>query len=375
MGQGRNVFQSFKRVVLKVGTSSVAYDTGKPNLYRIESLVRQMSDLHNLGKEVILVTSGAIGMGAGKLGLPGRPKTIPEKQAAAAVGQGVLMHIYEKIFAEYGVVVGQVLLTREDFADRKRFLNARNAMHALLQYGVIPIINENDTVAVDEIKLGDNDNLSALVASLIDAEMLVLLSDIDGLYTADPRKNPDARLIKEVWEITPEIEALAGSAGKLGTGGMGTKLQAARIAMYSGVVTVLANLQEKDVVRHILSGEQVGSVFWPGVNKMENKKRWIAFNSAVCGRVHVDEGAARALLKNGKSLLPSGITGVEGNFEMGNTVSIAGPDGREMARGIVNYSSIEIDLIKGEQSRDILRLIGHKDYDEVVHRNNLVLEP
>ncbi|HHU86214.1 MAG: glutamate 5-kinase [Pelotomaculaceae bacterium] len=374
MGDKRSAFQSFKRVVVKVGTSSVAYDTGKPNLYRIESLVRQISDIHNLGKEVILVTSGAIGTGAGKLGLPGRPKTIPEKQAAAAVGQGVLMHIYEKIFAEYGVTVGQVLLTREDFADRRRFLNARNAMHALLQYGVIPIINENDTVAVDEIKLGDNDNLSALVASLIDAEMLILLSDIDGLFTADPRKNPDACLIKEVREITPEIEALAGGSGRLGTGGMTTKLQAAKIAMHSGVVTVLANLKEKDVVRNILSGEPAGTVFWPCANKMDNKKRWIAFNSSVCGRLHVDEGAARALLKNGKSLLPSGITRVEGNFEMGNTVSIADPDGREIAKGIVYYSSVEINLIKGEQSRDIPRIIGHKDYDEVVHRNNLVLE-
>ena len=244
-----------------------------------------------------------------------------------------------------------MLLTREDFADRRRFLNARNAMHALLQYGVIPIINENDTVAVDEIKLGDNDNLSALVASLIDAEMLILLSDIDGLFTADPRKNPDACLIKEVREITPEIEALAGGSGRLGTGGMTTKLQAAKIAMHSGVVTVLANLKEKDVVRNILSGEPAGTVFWPCANKMDNKKRWIAFNSSVCGRLHVDEGAARALLKNGKSLLPSGITRVEGNFEMGNTVSIADPDGREIAKGIVYYSSVEINLIKGEQSR------------------------
>jgi glutamate 5-kinase len=375
MGNERRIFQSFKRVVVKVGTSSVAYDTGKPNLYRIESLVRQMADLYNLGKEVILVTSGAIGTGAGKLGLPGRPKTIPEKQAAAAVGQGVLMHIYEKIFAEYGVTVGQVLLTREDFADRRRFLNARNAMHALLQYGVIPIINENDTVAVDEIKLGDNDSLSALVASLIDAELLILLSDIDGLFTADPRKDPDARLIEEVREITPEIESLAGGAGRLGTGGMATKLQAAKIAMPSGVVTVLANSKEKDIVRKIFSGEPAGTVFWPCANKMENKKRWIAFNSSVCGEVYVDEGAARALVKNGKSLLPSGITRVEGHFEMGNTVSIVDPDGREIARGIAYYSSVEIDRIKGEQTKDISRLIGHKDYDEVVHRNNLVLEP
>lgn len=375
MGEKKRNFSAFKRVVVKVGSSSVAHAAGKPNLFQIESIVRQLADLYNQGKEVILVTSGAIGTGAGKLGLAGRPKTIPEKQAAAAVGQGVLMHIYEKIFAEYGVTVGQVLLTREDFSDRRRFLNARNALHALLQFGVIPVINENDTVAVDEIKLGDNDSLSALVASLVDAELLVLLSDIEGLFTADPRKDPDARLIRDVIEITPEIESLAGGAGsKLGTGGMTTKLQAARIAMHSGVVTVIASSGEKDIVRRVIAGEQAGTVFWPSANKLENKKRWIAYSSAVCGKIFVDDGAARALSRQGKSLLPSGVTGVEGSFEMGNTVSIMAPDGGEIARGIAYYSSDEIERIKGAQTRDIARILGYKDYDEVVHRNNLVLD-
>lgn len=375
MKEKRRSFPGFKRMVVKVGSSSVAHATGKPNLYQIESLVRQLADLCNQGKEVILVTSGAIGTGAGRLGLNRRPKTIPEKQAAAAVGQGVLMHIYEKFFAEYGVTVGQVLLTREDFSDRRRFLNARNALHALLQMGVIPVINENDTVAVDEIKLGDNDNLSALVAGLVDAELLVLLSDIEGLFTADPRHDPEARLIRDVEEITPQIEALAGGAGsKLGTGGMATKLQAARIAMHSGVVTVIARAEDKDIVRRVLAGEEAGTVFWPLANKLENKKRWIAYSSAVCGKVFIDEGAARALARQGKSLLPSGVTGVEGVFEIGNTVRILGPDGREVARGISNYSSEEISRIKGVQTRDICRILGHKDYDEVVHRNNLVLD-
>lgn len=372
---GERNFRVFKRVVVKVGTSSVAHATGKPNLFKIESLVRQLADLYNMGKEIILVTSGAIGTGAGKLGLPGRPRTIPEKQAAAAVGQGVLMHIYEKLFAEYGVTVGQVLLTREDFSDRKRFLNARNSLHAMLQFGVIPVINENDTVAVDEIKLGDNDNLSALVATLIDAELLILLSDIDGLFTADPRKEKSARLIRDVTEMTPEIEALSGGAGsKLGTGGMATKIQAARIAMHSGTVTVITNMEEKDIIRRVIEGETVGTVFWPCTNKMENKKRWIAFSSSICGKIVVDEGAARALVKQGKSLLPSGITSVEGPFDIGNTVVIAGPDGTEIARGIVSYSSEDIERIKGAQTRDIARILGHKDYDEVVHRNNLALE-
>lgn len=372
---GERIFQAFKRVVIKVGTSSVAHATGKPNLFKIESLVRQLADLYNMGKEVILVTSGAIGTGAGKLGLPRRPRTIPEKQAAAAVGQGVLMHIYEKLFAEYGVTVGQVLLTREDFSERRRFLNARNSLHAMLQFGVIPVINENDTVAVDEIKLGDNDNLSALVATLIDAELLILLSDIDGLFTADPRKEKNAQLILDVTEMTPEIEALSGGAGsKFGTGGMATKIQAARIAMHSGIVTVIANMEEKDIIRRVINGETLGTVFWPCANKMQNKKRWIAFSSSICGKIFVDDGAARALVKLGKSLLPSGITGVEGSFDIGNTVTIVGADGKEIARGIVSYSSDEIKQIQGVQTRDIARILGHKDYDEVVHRNNLVLE-
>jgi len=372
---GKRNFQVFKRIVVKVGTSSVAHATGKPNLFKIESLVRQLADLYNMGKEIILVTSGAIGTGAGKLGLPGRPRTIPEKQAAAAVGQGVLMHIYEKLFAEYGVTVGQVLLTREDFSDRKRFLNARNSLHAMLQFGVIPVINENDTVAVDEIKLGDNDNLSALVATLIDAELLVLLSDIDGLFTADPRKEKSAQLIRDVTEMTPEIEALSGGAGsKLGTGGMATKIQAARIAMHSGTVTVITNMEEKNIIRRVIEGETVGTVFWPCANKMENKKRWIAFSSSICGKIFVDEGAARVLVKQGKSLLPSGITRVEGSFDIGNTVVIAGPDGTEIARGIVSYSSEDIERIKGAQTKDIARILGHKDFDEVIHRNNLALE-
>lgn len=370
----QHIFQTFRRVVVKVGTSSVNHPNGKPNLSQIESLVRQLVDLYNQGREVLLVTSGAVGAGVGKLGLKGRPKTIPEKQAAAAVGQGVLMHIYEKIFAEYGVSVGQVLLTREDFSDRRRFLNARNALCTLLRFDVIPVINENDTVAVDEIKLGDNDNLSALVAGLVDADILFLLSDVDGLYTADPRKDSTARLIDDVYEITPDIEALAGEAGScMGTGGMATKLQAARIAMHSGVVTVIAEAGKKDVLRRVISGERDRTVFWPLDNKLQNKKQWIAYSSTVHGKIFVDQGAARALSGRGKSLLPSGVIGVEGVFELGNTVSIIGPDGMELARGLVSYSSGEIEKIKGAQTGDIARLLGYKDYDEVVHRNNMVM--
>lgn len=370
----RSRFNIARRIVVKVGSSSIAYPTGKLNLFQIESLVRQLSNLHNQGRDVLLVTSGAIGTGAGRLGLARRPRTIPAKQAAAAVGQGILMHIYEKIFSEYGVTAGQVLLTREDFSDRRRFLNARNTLHALLQFGVIPVINENDTVAVDEIKLGENDTLSALVAGLVDAELLVLLSDIQGLCTADPRRDPGACLIREVPEITPEIESLAGGAGsKLGSGGMATKISAARIAAHSGVSTVLACADEKDIILKVISGEQVGTVFWPCGNKLENRKQWIAYSSAVCGKIRVDEGAAAAMLKHGKSLLPSGVTGVEGQFDIGSTVSIVGPDNQEIARGITSYSSAEIDQIKGVQTGEISRILGHKDYDEIVHRNNMAL--
>ena len=355
-----------------MGSSSISYDNGKPNLTRLELLVRELSDLHNSGIEVILVSSGAIGVGVNRLGFSKRPKNIPEKQAAAAVGQGLLMHIYEKLFSEYGVTVGQVLLTREDFSCRTRFLNARNTLYALMGLGVIPIINENDTVAVDEIKLGDNDNLAALVGGLVDTELLILLSDVNGLYSCDPRVNKDAGLIPEVCEITDEIENLAGGAGScLGTGGMSTKIQAAKVAINSGFVTVLANSSEKDVVRRIMAGENIGTIFWPQ-EKLENKKMWIAYSSSVQGRIIVDGGAAQAILENGKSLLPSGIIGVEGPFEVGNTVSVLDPKGKEIARGIVNYAAREIEKIKGSHSREIRKILGHQDYDEIIHRNNLV---
>ncbi|MFZ5650335.1 MAG: glutamate 5-kinase [Bacillota bacterium] len=368
----RSDLRNAGRVVVKVGSSSLIYPNGKPNISQMESLARELSDLNNKGLDVILVTSGAQGMGFNRLGFSRRPKNIPERQAAAAVGQGILMHMYEKLFAEYGVTVGQVLLTREDFSDRKRFLNARNTLYALLGLRVIPIINENDTVAVDEIKLGDNDTLASLVGGLVDADALILLSDVDGLYSADPRSVKDAGLISEVREISGEMESIAGGTGSnVGTGGMVTKLQAAKIAMHSGAVMVLASASCKDVVRRIMDGEEIGTAFWP-LEKLENKKRWIAYSSSLQGKIFVDEGAARALLESGKSLLPSGITGVEGGFEIGNTVSVIDPGGREIARGIVNYSARDVEMIKGRHSREIKKILGHQDYEEVIHRNNLV---
>jgi glutamate 5-kinase len=365
-------FSAVRRIVVKIGSSSLIYPTGRPNLSQVESLARQLADLYNRGKEILLVSSGAIGMGLNRLGRTRRPKTIPEKQAAAAVGQGILIHIYERCFSEYNIPVGQVLLTREDFSDRKRFLNARNTMNTLLKMGVLPIINENDTVAVEEIKLGDNDNLAALVGGLVGADMLILLSDIDGLYEGDPHTAP-ARLITEVREITPELEKIAaGPKSSLGTGGMVTKIQAARIAMHSGMIMVLAAAAEADVVRRVVEGEPLGTVFWPQV-RLEDRKRWIAFSAAVQGKIYIDEGAARALLLEGKSLLPSGILAVDGDFEAGNAVSICAPGGKEIARGITNFSAGEISAIKGAKTKDLEKLLGHKTGEEVVHRNNLVL--
>jgi len=368
-------FGNVRRIVIKIGSSSLAYPTGKLRLARIERLVREMADLHNAGCEVMVVTSGAIGAGMGKLGLKERPKSIPTLQACAAVGQGILMHMYEKFFAEYGITVAQVLLTREDFADRRRFLNARNTLETLLRLHTVPIINENDTIAVEEIKLGDNDQLSALVAVAINANLLLMLSDVDGLYTTDPRTDPRARRIPEIAEITPDIEKLAGTPGSaLGTGGMATKLMAARIAVHSGVAMVIAPAGEDNVIRRVLAGEDIGTVFWPVPHKLKNRKRWIAFSATVQGRVFVDAGAAAALALHGKSLLPSGVVGVSGEFGVGSTVSVIDPEGREIARGIVNYSSAELEKIKGVKTTEITRILGEPRCDEVIHRDNLVLE-
>ncbi|MHB1127521.1 MAG: glutamate 5-kinase [Bacillota bacterium] len=362
------------RLVVKVGTSTLTHSNGQLNLYHLEKLVRQLADIANQGKEVVLVTSGAVGAGIGKLGLKQRPKNIPEKQAAAAVGQGVLLHMYEKLFAEYGHTVAQVLLTREDVADRRRYLNARNTLLTLLQYRVIPIVNENDTIAVDEIRLGDNDTLSALVAGLVDAHLLILLTDTDGLFTGNPKSNSQATLIPLVSEINQDIEGLAGGAGSTGgTGGMATKVHAARIAMGTGIPMIIANGSREGIIRRILQGEGEGTLFITKEGRMHARKRWIAFGSDIQGSIHVDAGATQAILTGGKSLLPIGVTAVIGSFEAGNVVSVIGPEGQEIARGMVNYNATEVEKIKGKKSSEIASVLGYKDYDEIVHRNNMSL--
>lgn len=372
----RDLLKNARRIVVKVGTSTLTYPSGRLNLKQLEKLVRQLTDLYNSGKEVLLVTSGAVGAGMGKLGLRERPRSIPERQATAAVGQGLLMQVYIKLFAEYGVTVAQILLTRDDMSDRRRYLNARNTLLMLVNdYKTIPIINENDTVATEELRLrfGDNDTLSALVAGLVGADLLVLLSDISGLYTGDPRTNKDARLVPVVKEITSEILSWAGKAGTTrGTGGMLTKLEAARIATRSGTVMVLASGEEPDILGRIISGEEVGTVFLPCNEALLERKRWIAFAGNPQGVIKIDAGAAAALLEKKKSLLPSGVVEVEGKFSPGDLVRIIDENGREIARGLSNFPADDVRKIKGQKTSAITRILGHKSYEEVVHRNNLV---
>ena len=375
MSFDRAALKDVKRIVIKVGSSTITYGTGKRNFSRIDRLAREIADLANQGKEIILVSSGAVAVGVDRLGLSAKPKTIPGKQAAAAVGQGVLMHTYEKIFAEYGQIVAQVLLTRMDSVDRHRYTNSRNTFLALLDYKVIPIVNENDVVSIDELKIGDNDNLSALVAGIVDADLLIILSDVDGLYTANPQKNPKAKLVPEVTDITQEIEESAGDAGStVGTGGMFTKIQAAKVATSSGIHMVIASGEEKDAISRILEGEEVGTLFVSRENRLQFRKRWLAFGARIAGKIVVDDGCAKAVRKAGAcSILPAGITNVDGEFEAGNTVSVVDKSGHELARGLTNYSSEELARIKGAKTSEIEALIGHKHFDEVIHRDDLVI--
>lgn len=370
----RNQLQAARRIVVKVGTSTLTHPNGKLNYSRIEGLVRELANAVNAGKQILLVSSGAVGAGMDRLGWKEKPKTIPAKQAAAAVGQGILMHTYEKLFAEYGQVVAQVLLTREDSVNRRRYANSRNTLLTLLDIGVIPIINENDAVSIDELKIGDNDTLSANVAAIVDADLLIILSDVDGVYSANPQTDPQARLLPEIAEVTPEVEAICGGAGTMrGTGGMLTKMAAARMAMNSGIVMVIASGGRDGVVQSIIDGRPIGTLFPPRQNRLQFRKRWLAFGARIKGRLTVDKGCAQALLSNGSSLLAAGIKSVDGSFEQGSTVSIVNPDGWEIARGLVNYSTDDVRKIMGAHTHEIAEILGHKPYDEVVHRDNLVL--
>ena len=366
--------QSAKRIVVKIGTSTLTYPNGRLNLSRMESLVRQLVDVANEGREVVLVTSGAIGAGMSRLGMNHRPRSIPEKQAVAAVGQSLLMQMYEKLFGEYGYIVGQLLLTREDLTHRKRHLNCRNTIQSLWRLKAIPVVNENDTVAVDEIKFGDNDTLAALVAGLIAADLLIILSDVDGVYDENPQVNPDATLLPVIHEITPELIEAAGGPGSLyGSGGMGTKLQAAKMSMAGGTAVVIANGSRPGVIRAILDQKGPGTLFVPRGEKMAGRKRWIAFYLPAEGQVKVDQGAGQALVQGGKSLLPAGVIDVVGDFQEGDVVQVVDETGKELARGLVNYGASELRKIQGRSTHEIPVILGYKYFDEVIHRDNLVI--
>lgn len=371
----REALKKAKRIVIKVGTSTITYANGKRNFSQIDRLAREISDLQNQGKEMILVTSGAVAVGVDRMGLPGKPKTIPGKQAAAAVGQGVLMHTYEKFFADYGQIVAQVLITKTEAIDRHRYTNTRNTFMELMRQRVIPIVNENDVVALDELKIGDNDNMSALVAGIVDADLVIILSDVDGLYTANPQTHPDAVIVPEVAEITPEIEASAGGVGSArGTGGMATKIQAAKAATSSGIHLVIASGTEKNAITRVLQGEELGTLFVSRENRLQFRKRWLAFGAKIAGSIVVDDGCAKAIRKaGGCSILPAGVFAVQGEFLPGSTVSVINKDAHELARGLVHYSSAELEQIKGCNSGEIANILGHKNFDEVIHRDDLVI--
>lgn len=363
------------RIVVKIGTSTLTGGSNKLNPPRVTALAQQISALMDQGRQVALVSSGAIAAGREQLDYPDLPKSIPAKQMLAAVGQPRLMAVYEQLFGIYGRGVAQVLLTREDISDRKRYLNARGTLEALLDQGLVPVINENDTVATDEIRIGDNDNLSALVANLIEADLLVLLTDQAGLFNGDPNKDRNARLIEII--DSPEIpEAIwkvaGGSRNGLGTGGMLTKLQAAETARRSGTQVVIAKGDLPEVLMRLVEGERIGTRIMPAVDKLESRKRFMLAGARPRASIRVDAGAVKALLAGG-SLLPVGVDGTQGLFERGDIIKVKGPDGKDCAIGLTNYAAADIQKIKGRRSAEIEDLLGYAYGDEVIHHNNMTI--
>jgi len=366
-------FDSSRRIVVKVGSNVLTEDHGL-NLKAIGSISRQICRLIRNGVEVILVSSGAMASGLRKVGLQRRPDQIPKRQAVAAVGQAGLILEYEKSFAKYNRQVAQILLTSDDLAHRKRYLNARNTLNTLLDWQVVPIINENDTVKVEEIKFGDNDTLAAMITLLMDADILINLTDIDGLYDKDPRTFEDAELIPVVTTIQKRIEQYASDIpGALGTGGMLSKIRAARKLTSAGVPMVIANGARKDILMRLFAGKKLGTYFVPKKQKLAKRKCWIAFNLKPQGALTLDKGAVDAIMKRGKSLLPSGIVRVEGDFRIGAAVAFKNQADRVLGTGLTNYSAEDIRKIKGLQTRMIINRLGYKPYDEVIHRDNLAV--
>jgi glutamate 5-kinase len=373
MGARRGLTRA-RRLVVKVGSGQITSPGEGLDARRIAALAADVAALVDDRREVVLVSSGAIVAGTARLGLSAKRRSIPERQAAAAVGQSSLMWHYEQAFKRHGITVGQILLTSQDISDRGRYLNARNTLLALLDFRVLPVVNENDTVAVEEIKVGDNDNLAALVAHLIDADLLVLLTDVDGLYSADPRRDASATRIDIVEAVTEDIRRLCfDGAGRVSVGGMITKLEAAQKASASGIPMVIANGREHGVLGRVVKGEALGTYFLPRDDRLAARKRWIAFAVPPQGRLTVDAGARKALTEKGKSLLPSGLVEVMGEFRAGEVVALAEPEGDDFARGLVNYDAGELRKIRGAKTAEIEKALGYKGLAEVIHRDNLVV--
>jgi glutamate 5-kinase len=366
--RSRPELRNARRVVIKIGSRLVAEDTDG----HTAALAREARLLRDRGVDVVIVSSGAIALGWRRLGLEEKPRTIPGLQAAAAVGQNRLMHAWERALAAEDLVAGQVLLTHDDVRNRRRYLNARLALSELLRAGAVPVINENDTVSVDEIKFGDNDRLAALCTSLVEADALIILTDVDGLYDGDPKSG--AKLIPEVRDIDKEAVSVAGgSVGNVGTGGMASKVEAARIAGRFGVVTLVASGRRERPVTSLLDGADAGTLFLPSVTRLQSRKHWIAYALKPAGTLVVDSGARRALVDGKKSLLPSGIKRVTGRFGAGDAVSVIDESGSEFARGLCAFDADEVERIAGRRSSEIASLLGYASIEEVIHRDDLVL--
>ncbi len=362
-----------KKILIKVGSAVLTGAEGL-DLKIIDALVAEMSELIKNGYAIVLVTSGAIASGKHRLNITGRLKSIPEKQAAAAVGQGRLMRVYSKSFEKNGLYVAQLLLTLSDLTDRQRFLNVRNTLSTLMEWQVTPIINENDSVAVDEIKFGDNDNLAAMIANIVEADLFINLTSTAGLYDSNPAEFKKAKLIPLVSEFTEEIESIAtAETSSVGTGGMKSKVLAAKKVTAIGIPCIIAPGKKKNILTDIIAGKEIGTLFLPVAERLNSKKYWIAFTLHSRGKLVVDDGACKALLEKGRSLLPSGIINVEGDFAVGDPVSCIDREGTTVAKGLVNYSSAEIRKIMGLKTARIAQVLGHKDYDEVIHRDNLAV--
>jgi len=367
------IMNRIRRVVVKVGSSTLS---GASGIQResISTIAKHLAALHASGKEVVLVTSGAVAAGMSRLGLQGRPKTIPAKQAAAAVGQITLMALYEADFSAHHIRVAQILLTHDDLANRKRYLNAKHTVRTLLEAQVIPIVNENDTVAVEEIQLGDNDNLSAQVAVLIEADLLVILSDVAGLYDKDPRIYHDAFLCSLIEHFDDALLASGGEAGPLGRGGMASKLQAAHKAAQSGIPTIITDGRNKETLARVFDASvDIGTLFLPVADRLTSRKHWIAYTLKPAGTLVVDAGASLAIREHGRSLLPPGIQEVQGAFDEGECVTCIDESGKVFARGLVNYNSYALSQIKGTRTSQIEQILGYKVGDEVIHRDDLAL--